>query len=138
MEYLRRIKELKEFIEQELDIFMGMLKETTLEVYRDNQILRRAIDKSLNDIVLACVDMAAFFLRAKKRVLPKTYKEIILATHEFIGDKALKIAPLVACRNETIHGYLKLNWENVKVVKDSKDNILDYVNSIVETLKEEA
>jgi len=136
LEYSRKIKELRDFVEQEIDIFMTMLKDTTFEVYRDNQILRRAIDKSLNDIVLACVDIAAVLLRIKKRVLPKTYKEIILATHEFIGDISLKIAPLIACRNETIHGYLKLNWENVKIVKNAKNDILEYLNKIMNSLKE--
>jgi uncharacterized protein YutE (UPF0331/DUF86 family) len=67
--------------------------------------------------------------------VPKTYKEIILSTYEFIGDSALKIAPLVTCRNEAIHGYLKLNWENVKIIRNAKDDILSYVNKIVELTK---
>lgn len=138
MAYLKKIKELHAFIEQEIDIFMGMLKDTTLDTYMENQILRRAIDKSLNDIILACIDMSAFLLRIKKRLLPKTYKEIVLSTHEFAGELAAKIAPLVACRNETIHGYLKLNWENVKTVKNAKDDILLFSNKILSIIQKEA
>ncbi|MBI5234391.1 MAG: DUF86 domain-containing protein [Deltaproteobacteria bacterium] len=114
---------------------MKMLQNTDREVYIKDQILRRAIDKSLNDIILATVDIAANFLKIKKRVTPKTYKEIILATHEFVGDMSYKIALLVRCRNEAIHGYLKINWENVKVIKNAKDDILCYVNKIVALAK---
>lgn len=117
MESLNKIKELDAFINQEIDIFMKMLENTTMQVYSNEHILRRAIDKSLNDIILACVDLSAILLRSKKRLIPKTYNEIILSIHEFIGELALKIAPLTKCRNETIHGYLKINWENVKTVK---------------------
>jgi len=130
-----KIVELEAFINSEIDIFMKMLQNTDREVYIKDQILRRAIDKSLNDIILATVDIAANFLKLKKRVAPKTYKEIILATYEFLGDLSYKITPLVKCRNETIHGYLKTNWENVKVIRNAKDDILSYVNKIVELTK---
>jgi uncharacterized protein YutE (UPF0331/DUF86 family) len=130
-----KIVELEAFIISEIDIFMKMLQNTDREVYIKDQILRRAIDKSLNDIILATVDIAANFLKIKKRVTPKTYKEIILATYEFLGDLSYKITPLVKCRNEAIHGYLKINWENVKVIKNAKDDILSYVNKIVELTK---
>jgi len=108
-----------------------MLQNPTQEAYTADQILRRAVDKSLDDIILACVDLAALLLRIKKRTIPKTYKEIILATHEFIGALALKIAPLTSCRNETIHQYMKLNWENIKTVRNAKEDILLFVNKII-------
>ncbi len=134
----KKIKEIEAFINQEVDLFLKMLQNTTIEVYSAEPILRRAIDKSLNDIVLASVDLAAILLRIKRRVIPKTYKEIILSTYEFIGDITLKIAPLVACRNDTIHGYLKLSWNNVKTIRNAKDDILLYVNKIVSVAEEES
>jgi len=42
-------------------------------------------------------------------------------THEFLGDIALKVSPLTGRRNEAIHGYLRLNWDNVKAVKLARD-----------------
>ena len=135
MDLQNKIRELEIFIISEIDIFTKMLQDIDKEIYTKDPILRRAIDKSLNDIILATVDLAAIFLRIKKRVTPKTYREIILATYEFVGELANKITPLIRCRNETIHGYLKLNWRNINTVNKSKDDILSYVNKIVELTK---
>ena len=131
-----KIKELEIFITSEIDIFTKMLQNADKETYTKDPILKRAIDKSLNDIILATVDLTANFLRIKKRVVPGTYKEIMLSAYEFAGDLATKMASLTKCRNETIHGYLKLNWENVKTVKNSKDDILAYVNKVKELARD--
>lgn len=104
-----KIKELEVFIVAEVDFFEKLLKGMDRDTYTRDPILRRAVDKSLNDIILATVDIAMNLLRIKKRMVPKTYKDIILATYEFVGDLATKIALLTKCRNETIHGYLKIN-----------------------------
>jgi uncharacterized protein YutE (UPF0331/DUF86 family) len=118
-----------------MDIYIKILDSTDRKVYFSEQIIRKAIDKTLNDIILACIDLTTVFLRIKKRVVPKNYRDIILSSHEFVGDLSYKITPLVKCRNEAIHGYLKINWENVKVIKNAKDDILSYVNKIVELTK---
>lgn len=135
MDSLRKIKQLHVFIQQEMDIYIKMLETVDRNVYFNEQILRKAIDKTLNDIILACIDLTTLFLRIKKRVVPKNYRDIILSSHEFVGDLSYKIAPLVKCRNEAIHGYLKINWENVKVISKAKDDILSYVNKIVALAK---
>lgn len=136
MDSLRKIKQLHVFIQQEMDIYIKILDSTNRKVYFSEQIIRKAIDKTLNDIILACIDLTTVFLRIKKRVVPKNYRDIILSSHEFVGDLSYKIAPLIKCRNEAIHGYLKINWENVKVIKNAKDDILSYVNKIVELTKD--
>lgn len=135
MDSLRKIKQLHVFIQQEMDIYIKILDSTDRKVYFSEQIIRKAIDKTLNDIILACIDLTTVFLRIKKRVVPKNYRDIILSSHEFVGDLSYKIAPLIKCRNEAIHGYLKINWENVKVIKNAKDDILSYANKIVALAK---
>ena len=65
MDLRDKIVELEAFINSEIDIFMKMLQNADREVYIKDQILRRAIDKSLNDIILATVDIAANFLKLK-------------------------------------------------------------------------
>ena len=135
MDSLRKIKQLHVFIQQEMDIYIKILDSTDRKVYFSEQIIRKAIDKTLNDIILACIDLTTVFLRIKKRVVPKNYRDIILSSHEFVGDLSYKIAPLIKCRNEAIPGYLKINWENVKVIKNARDDILSYVNKIVELTK---
>jgi uncharacterized protein YutE (UPF0331/DUF86 family) len=83
-----KIRQIETFVKNETEFFNKLVKDLNREVYVGDPILRRAIDKSLNDIILAIVDLSINFLRIKKRKIPKTYKEIILSTYEFIGDIA--------------------------------------------------
>ena len=68
--------------------------------------------------------------KKNRRNIPDTYRDSILACHEFIGDVVLKIAPLVKHRNEMIHLYLKINWQNIKVVKNKVDEIREFVDKM--------
>jgi len=126
-----KISQLRSFLSAETDFFIKTLQTVDREVYSKDPVLKRALDKSLNDIILAVIDIAANFLRLKKRALPKTYRDIVLATYEFVGEPATKMAALIKCRNETIHDYLKLNWENVKTVKNAKDDIIAFASAIM-------
>jgi len=131
-----KIKQIETFIKNETDFFNKLVKELNRDVYVGDPILKRAVDKSLNDIILAIVDLSINFLRIKKRKIPKTYKEIILSTYEFVGDIAYKIAPLTRCRNEIIHGYMNINWENVKTIRASIDEILSFVDKLLNSVGE--
>jgi hypothetical protein len=69
--------------------------------------------------------------------LKRGYKEhprLILACYEFVGDIALKIAPLVKHRNETIHQYLKINWQNIITVKDRLPDIREFIERAKEVI----
>jgi hypothetical protein len=72
--YSRKINELKSFIEQEVALFHDMLNNTTFDVYKREIILRKAIDKTLNDIILACIDLGGVLLKMKKGLCLKHIK----------------------------------------------------------------
>lgn len=130
-----KIEQIETFIRSEVDFFQSLVKDLDRDGYISNPVLRRAIDKSLNDIVLGIVDLSMNILRLKKRTIPRTYKDIILMTYEFVGDLAYKIAPLTKCRNETIHGYMNINWENVKTVRNSTKEILLFVDKLISSVR---
>jgi uncharacterized protein YutE (UPF0331/DUF86 family) len=131
---LDKIVQIEKFIKNEIEFFQTITNDMDRELYISNPILRRAVDKSLNDIILAIVDLSMNILRFKKRNIPKTYKDIILVTFEFTGDIVYKIAPLTRCRNETIHGYMNINWENVKAVRNSINEILLFVEKLMNSV----
>jgi len=85
--------------------------------YLANRDIRNILDKTINDLILCLVDIAEECLKKKNRHIPDTYKDTILACYEFLGDTALKVAPLVKHRNEAIHQYLRGNWQNIITVK---------------------
>ncbi|MCG2814219.1 MAG: DUF86 domain-containing protein, partial [Thermodesulfovibrionales bacterium] len=89
--------------------------------------IRNILDKTINDIILCIVDISEEILKEHRRNIPETYKDTILACYEFIGDTVLKIAPLVKHRNETVHQYLKINWQNIITVKDRMSDISEFI-----------
>jgi len=122
-----KIQRLFSFLEETLDYFFSKLEGVDRDRYFADRDRRNILDKSINDIILCLVDIAEEYLRKNKRDVPDTYRDTILACHEFLGDIVLKIAPLVKHRNETIHQYLKINWQNIIVVKSKLDEIREFV-----------
>jgi uncharacterized protein YutE (UPF0331/DUF86 family) len=81
------------------------------------------------------VDIAEEILKANNRNIPETYKDTILACHEVLGDIVLKISPLTRHRNETIHQYLKINWQNIVTVKNKLQDIREFAEQAKRCLK---
>ena len=118
------------FIDETTDYFLSKAKEVDRDRYFADRDIRNILDKSINDIILCLVDISEECLKKNRRNIPDTYRDTILACHEFIGDVVLKIAPLVKHRNEMIHLYLKINWQNIKVVKNKVDEIREFVDKM--------
>ncbi|MEP9412481.1 MAG: hypothetical protein HRF42_14000 [Candidatus Brocadia sp.] len=123
-----KIKHLFAFIDETVDYFLSRVEGVDRDVYFADRDRRNILDKSINDIILCLTDIAEEYLKKHKRDIPDTYRDTILACHEFIGDIVLKIAPLVKHRNETVRQYLKMNWQNIVAVKSKIDEIKEFVN----------
>ncbi len=122
-----KVKRLFAFLDEVLDYFLVRSEGIDKDLYFADRDKRNILDKSINDIILCLIDIAEECLKKNNRNIPDTYRDTILACHEFIGDTVLKIAPLVKHRNETIHQYLKVNWQNITVVKSKIDEIRDFI-----------
>ena len=125
-----RVKRLLSFADETIDYFLSRLEGVNRDRYFADRDIRNILDKSINDIILCLVDLSEECLKRNKRNIPDTYRDTILACHEFIGDIVLKIAPLVKHRNETIHQYLKVNWQNITIVKRKISDIKEFVEDI--------
>jgi uncharacterized protein YutE (UPF0331/DUF86 family) len=122
-----RLNRLVSFLTETIDYFLRKIEGVDRDRYFADRDIRNILDKSINDIILCIVDISEEILKGHKRNIPETYKDTILACYEFIGDIALKIAPLVKHRNETIHQYLKINWQNIITVKDRVPDIREFI-----------
>lgn len=122
-----KLDKLLTFLTETLDYFLRKIEGVDRDKYFADRDVRNILDKTINDIILCIVDVSEEILKAHGRNIPETYKDTILACYEFIGDIALKIAPLVKHRNETIHQYLRINWQNVVIVKERLPDIKEFV-----------
>lgn len=115
------------FLSETIDYFVRKIEGVDRDRYFADRDIRNILDKSINDIILCIVDISEEMLKGHKRNIPETYKDTVLACYEFVGDIALNIAPLVKHRNETIHQYLKINWQNIITVKDKLSDIRKFI-----------
>ncbi len=125
-----KIKNLLSFMENTIDYFLMKIKDVNRDRYFADRDIRNILDKTINDIILCMVDIAEECLRKHGRIVPDTYKDTILACHEFAGDIVLKVAPLVKHRNEAIHQYLKINWQNIVTVKNKIPDIREFIDKV--------
>jgi len=131
-----KIKHLFAFLDETVDYFLSRAEGVDRDIYFADRDKRNILDKSINDIILCLIDIAEECLKKNKRNIPDTYRDTILACHEFIGDIVLKIAPLVKHRNETIHQYLKVNWQNIIIVKSKIGEIKEFAEKVEKLLIE--
>ena len=124
------------FLDETTDYFLSRAEGVDRDAYFADRDKRNILDKSINDIILCLIDIAEECLKKNKRNIPDTYRDTILACHEYIGDIVLKISPLVKHRNETIHQYLKVNWQNIVIVKSKMDAVREFAEKMRKLLVE--
>ena len=126
----KKLKKLIDYLSETIEYFLQKIQNVDKDLYFANRDIRYILDKSINDIILCIVDICEEILKINKRSIPDTYKDTILACYEFIGDLALKLAPLAKCRNEIVHQYLKVNWQNIQIVYNKITEIQEFIKKL--------
>jgi len=114
------------FLYETMNYFLQKIEGVDKDRYFADRDIRNILDKTINDIILCIIDISEEILKANRRTIPETYKDTILACYELIGEIVFKIAPLTKHRNETIHQYLKINWQNIVTVKNKLFEIQEF------------
>ncbi len=122
------------FLNETVEYFLSKLQGVDRDRYFADRDIRNILDKTINDIILCIVDIAEECLKKHNRTIPDTYRDTILACHEFMGDVVLKVAPLLKHRNEAIHQYLKINWQNIVTVHNKIEDIKRFVEKVVKMI----
>lgn len=131
----KKVEKLILFLEESIDYFLRKLEGVDRDRYCADRDIRSILDKTINDIILSIVDISEDMLKFYKRSVPDTYKDTILACYDFIGDVVLRIAPLTKHRNETVHQYLKINWQNIVTVKNKISDIREFIKKSREIME---
>ncbi len=132
----QQIYNIVSFIKEETVYFQDKARGISYDDFLSDKDLRKILNATLNELVLATVDLAGECLRKARMKVPITYKEIILSTRELLGAVAMKTAPLAKLRNETVHEYMKINWKNIQFMRTSGIDIINaYLKSAEKYLK---
>jgi len=121
----RQIYTIVGFLREEIGYFKDKSQGISYEEFISNKDLKKILNATLNEIILATIDLAGECLRKAGMRVPITYRDIILTTRRVLGDVALKAAPLAKLRNETIHEYMNINWKNIQFLRSKGIRIVE-------------
>ncbi len=131
-----KVNRLLSFAGETVRYFLTKVENVKRDRYLADRDLRSILDKTINDLILCLVDLAEECLKKHRRTIPDTYKDTILACYDILGEGVLSVAPLVKHRNETIHQYLKVNWQNILVVKNRITAIEEFIETVRKALSD--
>lgn len=123
-----------DFIEVELND-LSEYKSLTYKEYNGNRIIRRNVERIIENIANALIDISKIIISGLNVDIPDSYREIILKLGELEiinYDLANNIAEIARLRNVLAHQYLDIKWSYIKNFIEEK---VDKVNNFLEKIK---
>ena len=116
-----------------------LYQSVTWEDYK-NRRKRREVERWIENIINASIDIAKVLLSVKGLEIPQTYREIlrdISLTNLFREELGLKISEWASIRNKLAHEYIDIRWDAIKkFVKESQPLLIEFTNIIKKYLTE--
>lgn len=115
-----RLLRILDFIAEELDD-RPKFREVDLARYRRDRDLRRNLDRWVETLANAAIDIGKIALASEKRSVPRTYAQILsdLETVPAFASLSNSLAPIAPLRNLLAHEYLDLRFPRVKRFVDA-------------------
>ena len=109
-----RLQRILDFIEVELKD-RDQFRSVTLKRYQTDRNLRRNLDRWVEMLINAAIDVGKIILGSERRPVPYTYGQILadLEATECFSDLGGRLKPLAALRNVLAHEYLELRFGRV-------------------------
>jgi uncharacterized protein YutE (UPF0331/DUF86 family) len=116
-----------------------LYQSVTWEDYKDRR-KRREVERWIENIINASIDIAKVLLSVKGLEIPQTYREIlrdISLTNLFREELGLKISEWASIRNKLAHEYIDIRWDAIKkFAKESQPLLIEFTNIIKKYLTE--
>ena len=123
-----RLQRILDFISTELRD-RDRFRNVTLDRYQGDRDLRRNLDRWVEMLINAAIDIGKMVLASERRDVPYTYGQILaeLEGVERFSDLAGRLRPLAALRNVLAHEYLELRFGRVERFVESGAGAVDEV-----------
>ena len=128
------LERILDFVDEELAdraAFEGL----TLNAYRTDRNLRRNLDRWVETLVNACIDIGKIVLSSTGREVPRTYGQILSDLETVRGFEKLagRLAPLAPLRNLLAHEYLDLRFDRVKAFVAEGSHAVEALAAVTRT-----
>lgn len=110
-----RLRRIVDFLKDELKEHRRF-KGLDWKKFRDNSSERRNVERWIENLVNASIDIAKILLAARKKKLPETYREtleLLAILENFDANTASKLAGYCKLRNILAHEYMDIRFERV-------------------------
>lgn len=111
-----RLLQISDFIESELSDY-SHFENINKQRYLEDSMIRRNVERWIENLVNASIDIAKIIIASRKQSIPQTYREMLLrlGSIQFIDDEsAEKLASFSRLRNLLAHEYLDLRYPQIK------------------------
>lgn len=126
------------FLENEFSELEKM-KAISKEDYLNDSFKRKVIERWIENIVMAMLDIAKVILASQKKEIPETYKALLrnFGIFYFDQDFGEKIAWFAIMRNIIVHEYLDIRWKRIqKFLEDGEALLPVFIKGVKDILKE--
>ncbi len=120
--YIERLGRIFDFMEVELGDLSNFFN-LDYKTYQEDRNKRRNLERCIENIVNASLDIAKIILVSENREIPDTYKEYFLSlgTSGLISDNlSQRLAEGTKLRNILAHQYLDIRWNSIKEFLSNK------------------
>lgn len=128
-----RLERLIDFTEQQSELY-PVYRQFLWDDYNENLRKRNEIERWLENIVNAIIDMAKVIVGSKKYLVPPTYRETVrnaLRILEAPEEFETRFEKWVALRNNLAHEYLDIKWKRLEeFAKTSESYVTDFVSAV--------
>lgn len=106
-----------EYLQKELPFFSEYEKEVDWKVYQSQRAKRLEIERWVESIINATLDISKMILTITGEEIPETSREVLfqIASHIYKKEEeALAFCELAKIRNTLAHRYLDLRWNDIR------------------------
>lgn len=115
------------------------LKNITYEVYNTDRPARRNLERLIENLVNATIDITKILLASEPIELPATYREAIIKLADVgIIDKELaaNLSEIIRARNVLAHQYLDIRWSVInEFLQDGYKLIDEFLKAVTDKIK---
>ena len=130
---------LLDYLEKELQFLPKYKEEIDWKVYQSVREKRLEVERWVECIINATLDISKMILTLSKEEIPETSREILykIATLIYEEDTAETFSKLAKIRNTLAHRYLDIRWNDIKSFMQKAEDIyppfLEYVKKELES-----
>jgi len=132
-----RVLESIQYISDELKEFERDYDGKTWPEYQNDRKIQKLMDRTVENILTALIEVSGT-LATRNTIKVENYADALRKASELLGfnqEDQEKLGKLAAQRNRLAHRYLNFRWQVIRIFKENRRLLLDFIKKILELEK---